>query len=77
MTRISSSAIESGPGVLAVNPQATVKPDSRSDLLRTAHQLLCEHGLQALTQQRVAVAPSALGVIGIVLATAALIGCRN
>lgn len=54
MTRSSSSAIESDPGIVAAKPRSPVKPDVRSDLLSAAHQLWCEHGVQALTQQRVA-----------------------
>lgn len=54
MTRSSSSAIESDPGIVAAKPRSPVKPDVRSNLLSAAHQLWCEHGVQALTQQRVA-----------------------
>jgi len=54
MARSSSSAIESGPGVVAAKPKSPVRLDIRSDLLLAAHQLLREHDVQALTQQRVA-----------------------
>lgn len=54
MARSSSSTIESGLGVVAAKPRSPVRPDVRSDLLGAAHQLWCEHGVQALTQQRVA-----------------------
>jgi len=53
MARISPLIIGPGPA-LAAKPRSPVRLDIRSDILHAAHQVLREHGVQSLTQQRVA-----------------------